>query len=56
MAWVEYRIAPLAEGGDVLEFLAEWDEHGWHPDGPPVAGRDMQGQEALMYTMRRTLA
>jgi hypothetical protein len=53
MAWVEYRMAPFA-GEDENAFLSEWSSGGWAPDGPPVAGRDIEGRSALMYTMRRT--
>jgi hypothetical protein len=54
MAYVEYRLAPFTAGrDDVDDFLSEWKEGGWRPDGPAVQGRDLSGHAALMYTMRR---
>jgi hypothetical protein len=53
MAYVEYRLAPFVESGDVSEFLSEWKRSGWAPDGEPVQGRDLSGRTALMFTMRR---
>jgi hypothetical protein len=52
MAYVEYRLAPF-DGGDESQFLLEWKRGGWAPDGPPVPGRDLTGQAALLFTMRR---